>query len=311
MSAAKFISGADALADWREELSRGTPPTLYPVGCGELERIQIGPRLVSLIGGAPGSGKTAFAMQLVFDGLRLTKTLRAVVCNVEMSPVVLLDRQLARLSGIDLGTIRSRRFGTEHADRLKVAIATMEDLARRLTFVLSPFDLENVAATADASDAGLILLDYIQRIPPPGKHLDKRGSVDEAMAILRQFADADIAIIAIAAVSRSKDSKGRSSYAEGLNLASFRESGELEFGADDAFILLPDAEDRGRVMLHHAKSRHGEAKDIALYFDGRLQRFTTGAGAAPNGGKPKLDLATLWARIEPAGDDQADEGDAE
>ena len=37
----------------------------------------------------------------------------------------------------------------------------------------------------------------------------------------------------------SKDSRGRSSYAgDLLNMASFRESSELEFGADDAFIIF-------------------------------------------------------------------------
>jgi replicative DNA helicase len=197
-------------------------------------------------------------------------------------------------------------------------MATMEEIAERLAFVRPPFDLGNVAATADAFDAGLILLDYIQRIPPPppppGKHADKRGAVDEAMAYLRQFADAGTAIIAVAAVSRSKDSKGRSTYSEGLNLASFRESSELEFGADDAFILLPDAEDPGQVTLHHAKSRHGEPKDIALSFEGRLQRFTPtpsggcGSTGKPTAGKLQTALADLWARTRPAGDDEGDEG---
>ena len=49
-------------------------------------------RLVTLLGGAPGAGKTAFAMQLVTDALRLTPALRALVCNVEMPARVLLDR---------------------------------------------------------------------------------------------------------------------------------------------------------------------------------------------------------------------------
>ena len=229
---------------------------------------------------------------------------------------VLLERQFARLSGIDLGTIRSRKLGQEHAGRLDAAMATMEPIADRLSFVRPPFDLCNVAATADAFDAGLILLDYIQRIPPPGKHTDKRGSVDEAMAYLRQFADAGVAIIAVAAVSRIKDARGRSTYGEGLNLASFRESSELEFGADDAFILLPEAEDRGRVTLHHAKSRHGEPKDIALTFEGKLQRFTSAPSAPPgptgkvNAGKLQHALADLWAGTKEAGDDgQAHEED--
>ena len=42
-------------------------------------------------------------MQLAVDGLRLNSDLRAVVCNIEMPASVLLDRQLARLSGIQRG----------------------------------------------------------------------------------------------------------------------------------------------------------------------------------------------------------------
>ena len=56
------------------------------------------------------------------------------------------------------------------------------------------------------------------------------------MNYLRQFAEAGVGLMVVSAVGRSKDSKGRSSYTEGLSLASFRESSELEFGADDAFI---------------------------------------------------------------------------
>ncbi len=191
-------------------------------------------------------------MQLVTDALRLTPTLRALVCNVEMPPRVLLDRQLARLSGIDLGTIRYRRFAAEHADRLDQAMHTLEPLADRLAFVRPPFDLENVAASADAFHADLLVLDYIQRIPPPGQHADKRAAVNATMDFLRQFADAGVAVLVVAAVGRTKDSKGRSSYSgDGLNLASFRESSELEFGADDAFILVPseDGAEYGTVTV--------------------------------------------------------------
>ena len=56
-------------------------------------------------------------MQFVVEALERTPTLRALVCNVEMPPAVLLDRQLARLAGIDLTAIRHRRLGPEHAER--------------------------------------------------------------------------------------------------------------------------------------------------------------------------------------------------
>src|SRR5205823_2982552 len=111
--------------------------------------------------------------------------------------------------------------------RIDAALATLEPLAERLCFVRPPFDLDNIAATADAFGAELLLLDYLQRIRPPGEHGDKRGSVDAMMDYLRRFADAGVAVIAVAAVGRTKDRKGRSSYdTDGLGLASFKESGE-------------------------------------------------------------------------------------
>src|SRR5262249_3303973 len=124
MREACYQTAAEVLASWRDDVLSGNAPTLYPAGAGALRRIEIGPGLVVLLGGAPGAGKTAFTMQLLVDALRLTPTLRGVVCNVEMPPAVLLDRQLARLSGIDLSSIRHRRLGAEHADRIEVAMNT-------------------------------------------------------------------------------------------------------------------------------------------------------------------------------------------
>ena len=313
MSEPHYQTGADALAAWRDEVLSGTSPKLYPVGAGELTRLEIGPGVVWLLGGAPGAGKTALAMQLLLDALRLTPDLRAVVCNVEMPPGELLNRQLARLSGVDLSTIRHRCLTAEHAGRIDQALETLEPLADRLCFVRPPFDLANVAATADAFGAGLMLLDYIQRIAPPGEHGDKRGSVNATMDYIRQFADAGTAVIVLSAIGRTKDSKGRSSYAgDGLNLASFRESSELEYGADEAFLLTPDDEDGDGVTLRHLKSRHGEPKDIALRFEGKLMRFTpsadAGRSASADKGKLQSALAALWKRTAPAGDDDESEG---
>ena len=311
-TAAQFQAVGDILDAWRDDVLSGKPPTLYPVGAGELGRIEIGLGLVTLIGGAPGAGKTALVMQWVLDALAITPGLKALVCNVEMSPSILLDRQLSRLADIDLSLIRHRRLTARHADPVERGMRALDDLADRLAFARPPYNLGNVAASADAFDAGPFVLDYIQRIGPAGEHDDRRRAVAEAMSYLRQFADAGVAIIVVAALARSKDSKGRSSYSDGLSLASFRETSELEYGADDAFILAPadDAESEGdapsRVVLKHLKSRYGETRDIALIFHRKHQRFTPAepAGPAPraDGGKLQAALRDLWAKTCPARD---------
>ena len=297
MTTARFQTGVDVMHGWQNDVLSGTPPTFFPIGDGDLSRIEIGPGLVTLVGGAPGTGKTALTMQAVVDALRLTETLRAVVCNIEMSPAVLLDRQLARLSGVDLTTIRNRQLTEAHADRIDAGLATLTEVCDRLAFLRPPFDLENVAAVADEFQAGLICLDYIQRIRAPGNHDDRRGNVDATMGYLRQFADAGIAVIVLSAVGRGKDSRGVSAY-EGLGLASFRESSELEFGCDDAFMLTRDSDPDG-VTLKHLKSRNGSCQDLEMTFDRPLQRFTPRESAdwtqgANAGGDSPLELAQLW-----------------
>lgn len=286
MMSANCQTAATDFDRWRENVQTGAQPTLYQLGQGDLSQIEIGPGRVMLIGGAPASGKTALTMQLVIDALRLNPELRVVCCNVEMPADALLDRQLARLSGIGAKTIRNRRFDDSHSKRLDLGMNELNRISDRLCFVRPPFDLNNVAATYDEFGAQMLLLDYIQRIPPPGQHGDRRGSIDAAMSRLREFADAGAAVLVVSAVSRQKDSRGCSSYAgDSLTLASFRESGELEFGADDAFVLAPDGKEVDRVILRHLKSRHSEPRDIRLKFDRKRQSFSSTSSLGDNESK--------------------------
>ena len=266
---ASYLTAADAIADWRDDVLSGNRPTRWAIGDG-FEAIEIGPEQVVLLGGAPGAGKTALSMQWVIDALRIDGELRALVANVESSPTVLLDRQLSRLSGIPLSTIRDRQLTEAHGERLADAFGILGDIAEQLTFLTAPFSLPNVAAAADATDSKLIVIDYAQRFTAGAD--DKRHEVNKLMDYLRRFADAGCGLLVLAAVGRTKDKRGRSSYsADGLSLASFRDSSELEFGADAAFML--SSAGHGKENLACLKNRHGEPVGVELEFDGSVQRF--------------------------------------
>ena len=326
---AKFVTGDAVFAGWRDNVLTGTGPVVFP---HTLPVPEISPGHVTLIGGAPGAGKTAIVMACVVEALRHTGTLKALVANVEMSPAALLDRQLARLSGIEAEVIRHRRFTAEHADRLDAGLATVESFVDRLAFLEPPFDLANVAHAADAHGADVVVLDYLQRIMPPGDVADPRLRANAVMGMLRQFAGQGCAVLALSAVGRSRDNAGRSTYAAGsMSLASFRDSGELEYGADDAFLLAPvDDADPNVVRLSHLKCRHGAQRTVDLNFDRARQSFTllddaVDARPAPTPARGKRSrkpqratpdpafsperLAALWKSTPAApGDADADDG---
>jgi replicative DNA helicase len=278
-----YLTGEAVFAEWRSSLIKGESRTVFP---HSLPVPEITPGSITLIGGAPGVGKTALVMSVVVEALRHSAGMRALIANVEMPPDALLDRQLARLSGIDASHVRRRRCLPQHQERLDTGIATLATVVERLAFLRGPFNLPNVATAADAHRADVIVLDYIQRISPPGSDVDARTGMNRSMACLREFAANGCAVVVISAVGRTRDTQGRASYsAAGLSLASFRESSELEFGADDAFMLSP-AKDRNPEMLRlaHLKSRNGALRSVDLIFDRPRQAFAlleeeAGAGA--------------------------------
>ena len=99
---------------------------------------------------------------------------------------------------------------------------------------------------------------------------DKREQLETAATVLRRFCDAGAAVLVASAVARQKHAGG-STY-RGLNLASFRGSSELEYGADTAYLFDPD--EAGGITLRCEKNRYGAVADIATRFDPTTQTFT-------------------------------------
>ena len=320
----RYLPGVDAFARWSEGVRNGTGPVLFQ---HSFPYPEIGPGRVTLFGGPPGGGKTAFTTQTGFEMLRFDPQLRLVIASCEMAPSALLNRQLARLSGIDAEIVHHRRFGPEHAERLASGLATLESIVDRVAFMEAPYEIGNIGGTVDAFHANAVIVDYIQRFQVLTEDTEARFRVNRMMDYLRQFADAGIAIIVVSAVGRTRDKAGRSSYAsDGLSLASFRETSELEYGADDALILAPiDESDPTRVRLSHLKARHGRQVTQDLYFNRSVQSFTlidgpftSFAPELPRVTVPAADirptaseaLRRLWDTSALANDDESESPDA-
>lgn len=319
---------ADLFPSWRLDVLDGDPPTRYAVADpgDELANVELSPGRILLLGGSPGVGKSSLATQLVVEALRRTPTLRAMVLNVEMPPSALLERQLARLSGVELTAIMRRETTADDRPRLEAAFDDLATMGDRLAFIDPRADLREIADAADAFNPDLILLDYVQRLRVAGKSASRRETVDAVMERLRRFADAGAAVLAVAAVGRQKNERGQSGYdPESLNLASFRESSELEFGTDAAFILAR-VDDADGMILKHLKSRYGETRDLHLRFDRKRQRFSgdpslaawsqVDAHKSTRADAVKADLAAAWQRkrpksVKPSSDRYAERKDLE
>lgn len=236
------------------------------------ELLDLRPGRVLLFGAPPGAGKTTLTLQAVSGVLANHPTLRAVVGNVEMAPAALVEKMLARLGRVALDALQDRELLADERRRVEAAIATHAQLLDRLAFLEPPFTLRHVGEALKAFGARLALIDYAQRFAT-GEG-DDRAKLDALMSGARVLANAGACVLLVSSVARQKSKSGSSTYA-GLNLASFRGSSEIEFGADAAYILDADPK-TGVTVLRCEKDRFRQPRDIPLRFDGALQTFSTG-----------------------------------
>ncbi|MFV0493629.1 DnaB-like helicase C-terminal domain-containing protein [Mycobacterium sp.] len=286
---------SDLVIDWTEvdrevlaEVAAGIPPRRYRVSA-PFDVLDIRPGEMILLGGPPGKGKTAALMQIVVDMLAMNPDIQLLVANVEMVPKQLHRRILSRLSGVPLTTIRDNDRSCY--DRLRAVSESYQGVYRRMLAMKGPFTGERLLATAKATGADVILVDYVQRFKGDPAQ-DSRLQLDGLLAALRELCSCGAAILAAAAVSRQSGQTG-SDY-ENLGLASFRGSSELEFACDQAYVI--GSIDADHLQFRCEKNREGDLLSIDTRFDRPIQTFTPASI-----GTSDDDIAEVIAKIRTGG----------
>ena len=80
------------------------------------------------------------------------------------------------------------------------------------------------------------------------------------------IANTGVSVIVVSATNRE-------SY-DRPTLGAFRGGSDLEYAADDAYVLAKDEKDTELIRLCHVASRHSATQDRMLRFDGSIHRFT-------------------------------------
>ncbi len=285
----RLVTASAALETVLADIHAGRGPVLWRGPDMRWHAVELGPGLVTVLAGAPGAGKTALALQWACDALLQNTDLNAFVASCEMSSETMVRRLLARYSSVSATAMRFARMTTTDTARLAGGAANLERFAARLHFYEGAFCLDAIlAALRDGEHGpGLLVLDYLQMLrlaAAPAEN--KRLELDSIMAGLRTVADAGAGILAVSAVARGKSSKGNSYNA--LNLASFKDSGGVEYGSDSAWILHKGDTDTdgegagldGLMVCECVKNRHGATVTLPVIFDKTRMAFNVLEGKA-------------------------------
>jgi hypothetical protein len=220
------------------------------------------PGTTTLLGGRPGTGKTALMLQIA----RHTWESGAGVLFVtlEMSGTRLLRRVLTQMTKIPLENLKhndlidgQRTLLAQAAEELRGAPFWIETRARTVEGIGS------VLAEYAPGQIGLVMLDYLQKLADPGGRLDGRQRVEHVSdALIKLAVSSDIPFVVASSLSRPE--KANANWRP--SLGSLRESGQLEHDADNVVLLY--REDGPALEVNVAKQRDGAVATGALFFDG-------------------------------------------
>jgi replicative DNA helicase len=230
-----------------------------------------------VIAGAPSAGKTTFVKQ-VLDQVAELNGVPCLFFSLEQSAEELRIKTLSRLSGISNRGIMKGRLENDSAgwEKVRQAGETYAGYGPSVYLVeadqKTTVDAMRLTASRAMRRAGadrcFIAVDYLQKLPAGGKFDGAKERIDFLTSELRRLSrDLDSPVLVISSENRLGYKK------HGLDV--FKESGEIEYSADIAGVLLEEERhgDTRQVNLHIVKNRNGGRATIQFDFTPRLSMF--------------------------------------
>lgn len=274
---ADIVTAHEAAADFIRRMGAAQKPEYLSLGMKELDKLlflELGDFI--LLGGYSSAGKTMLSLQFA---LALTDKYRVGYFTLETNQKKLTDRLVAHMAQVPLSLIKECRLEGEVARRAVEAAKWLSKLDLDI-IPASGMTVRDIQAVTLNKRYQVIFVDYLQIISAQGK--DRYEKVTNISIGLHTLAQSHgVAVFALAQLSRPEKNNGK---LQPPNMASFRESGQLEQDADVALLLWPSDpnSNRSNRILKIAKNKDGERDKLELVFSGSTQTLAP----VPEDGKP-------------------------
>jgi replicative DNA helicase len=250
-------------------------PDTVPSGFLSLDRALGGgfrKRDLVVLGGDVGSGKSAFALSLALRSAAGGS--RVVLLSGEMNDNRLLERALAIQARARIDDIRAAQLREAERAALGAAALRIQDLP----LVLRPLgqDFESTVATAWEHGLDLLVIDYLQLVPPLGARATHDEDTAASVRALKALAlERQIVCLTISQLLRFDGSRPDPRP----TLDDFGALGAVKHHADVVLNLYreemyrPEGGVEGAAELIVAKNRNGPTGFVDLYFYQHWLRF--------------------------------------
>lgn len=256
-----------------------------PTGYRDLDNILAGFQRSDLfiLAARPSMGKTAMVMNLAHNVAVLAGE-PVIVFSLEMGKEQLVDRMLARESGVDAWALRTGNLSDSDFEKIGQAMGSLGEAPIFIddTPGITVSDLRTKARReAHIRPLGLIIVDYLQLMSGGSRFAGESNRVQEISEISRGLKgvarELNVPVIALSQLSRSVESR----TPQIPQLSDLRESGSIEQDADVVAFLYredyynPESERKNIMDVLIKKHRNGPTGAVELYFDKEKQRISS------------------------------------
>jgi replicative DNA helicase len=214
------------------------------------------PQLIYVLGGRPGSGKSAFAHQI---GINIARQgIPVLEIALEMSGIQLARRALSMVSGIPLGRIQSGQTSDEEVERLVVAQREMHGLPLYIDDSFGQTAAQvalKVRAAKRKYGIRFLMIDHLNLMAPEVQDARHGGTwvTERASATVLQIAkQCEVPVLLLAQLNRGVEA--REDKRPGL--ADLRQSGAIEQDAYAVAFMYREEYYCGTAPEQRANERH-------------------------------------------------------
>lgn len=256
-----------------------------PTGYRDLDAMLAGLQRSDLfiLAARPAMGKTAFVLNLAHN-VAVTAQAPVLIFSLEMGKEQLVDRMLARESGVDAWALRTGNLTDNDFEKIGHAMGTLSEAQIYIddTPGLTVSDLRTKARRENHQhQLGLIIIDYLQLMSGGSRFSGESNRVQEISEISRGLKvvarELNVPLIALSQLSRSVESR----TPPHPQLSDLRESGSIEQDADVVAFLYredyynPETDNKNILQVMIKKHRNGPVGNVDLYFDREKQRISS------------------------------------
>jgi KaiC/GvpD/RAD55 family RecA-like ATPase len=196
---------------------------------------------INIVGGTPKAGKSCFFIQIATDMAR--RKIPVIYYDFENGRQKIYQRTLCRLSSLSVEQIKDSNRDQDQTKRLQKAKDELRALLpwfkvvtdRKLTPEIMRRHIDFFRHERK-NQYTLVVIDSLHKLP--FKNLsERRTGIDAWLRELEAIRDElNVSFLVISELSRGKDDQ----YDAQPHMGSFKGTGDIEYSADNAMVLMPD-----------------------------------------------------------------------